>query len=166
MQQSAQNIVCSILVFVVEEVEVPAVVGKGVGEACEFAALALGGSAEALAAVDEAGDLHDVEQVELALRGDVLHILGDELGTEAVVHEGFDAERVCDRGLAHVDDLADLQGSGGLDGVASDGHSAFLAGLRGYGAGLEDSHGPEPLVYAGFGHLSLKFRSFALGFKV
>ncbi len=134
-----------LVVLVVEiEVEVPAVGYVG-GEFAQFAALALGGTSESLPSVDESGYLHNFEQVELALRSYIFHVLRHQSGPESVFGKRQNAEGVCHRWLAHINHIAHLYGSRGFDWrriVDTYAYTAFFAGFGSYGAGLEHAHGP------------------------
>ena len=91
--------------------------------------------------------LHGLEDLVLAPWGDVLEILGHQLGSHASLGEPHHLEGEGHRRLLHLDAIPHPHLGGGLEGDAIAGDTIDLARLGGYGAGLEDSGAPEPAVY-------------------
>lgn len=146
-----------LIFFIVEEivveVQIPSaggIVENMRGELFELATLPFCGTPESFAAVNETGNLYDIEQIELRLRSDVLHIVRHEFRSEPVFSHGFHAERVGDRRLAHADNVARLDCARRLDRNVSNHDAPFLAGLGGDCARLEYAHGPYPFIYSDF----------------
>ena len=131
-----------ILVFVHVEVEQEVVQVFRRGEFVQAAALLLGGASGAFGAVDETADAVHLQQLVLLRRRHVFEDFGNQFGAHPLLDGLFDLERIGDRRLAHVDDVARLDGARRLQLCPVHGNLAFLACGRGHGAGLEDAGGP------------------------
>ena len=123
-----------------------------VEEVFHVAAVLLGGTAQAGVAFDEAGYAVHFQEIVLVLGGDVLHHVGDEFGADAILDALQNAEGVGYGRLADLDDVAFVHHFGWLDLDVVYGDAALLAGFGGDGSGLENTHGPEPLVNTSLSH--------------
>ena len=123
-----------------------------VEEIFHVAAVLLGGTAQAGVSFDESGYAVHFQELVLVLGGDVLHHVGDQFGADAVLDALENAEGVGYGRLADLDDVALVHHFGRFDLNVVNCDAALLAGFGCNGAGLENTHGPEPLVNTSLSH--------------
>lgn len=86
-------------------------------------------------------------------RGEVVEVVGESGGGEAVLWEGADADGAGEGGGSDGEDVPGADVAGWFGGLVLDLDVAVSAGLRGLGSRFEEAGGPEPLVDAeGVGH--------------
>ncbi len=142
-----------VIIVVIIKTEKPVAIESLFSEIAQFSSFTLGGTAQTLSPIHKTADCYYIEQVILALRRQVLKILGNKTGSKAVFGKTFDSKRICHRRLAYVYNVANLNGARRLGGrriLSTHTYTPFATCIGTDGASLENTHGPQPFVQTNF----------------